>query len=188
MPDLSMPPLRPEYLPIREAGGFLSSTRAWLRYRRQWTLLEDWHYRLPNGIDIILPAGFSADGASAPRLFWGLMPPAGPLLLPSLIHDFAYRYDYLWTPDGIGGYCKYSENAGRAHWDRLFHETGLQLVGRNLFTLPAGSVMRLLGGHAWRRWRRTLSEEIRPGAQPVQHPPADHATDAPRETGAAEVA
>ena len=161
-----MPQLQPSCMPIASSCGFWNATLAWMRHKRQWQLTEDWHCMLPDGTPIVIPRGFVSDGASAPRLFWPLMPPAGPLLAPSLIHDFAYRYDYLWTHDGNGGYLKHREGAGRDYWDRLFHELGIELVGRNLFTLPAHRVMRLLGRKAWRDKRGRTYPELRPGPRP----------------------
>lgn len=168
MPDspipVVMPRLQPQYLPIREAGGFWAGTRAWMRSRRQWQLAEDWHYQLPDRTPVVIPAGFVTDGASAPRPFWPFMPPVGPLLIPSLIHDFAYCYDYLWTTDGANSYRKHREGAGRDYWDSLFHEIGLRLVGRNLFTAPAYQVIRFTGRKAWRDKRRQHCPELRPGS------------------------
>lgn len=160
---IGMPILRPIYMPIRESGGFWVATCHWMTTRRKWQLVEDWEVVLPEGNRIVLPAGFISDGATAPRIFWPFMPPAGPLLLPSLIHDFAYRYGYLWELDGKGGYRKIGQTEKRAHWDRLFHRLGLMIVGRNLLTAPAGTVMWMFGWYGWCKARRRPQKELPPG-------------------------
>jgi hypothetical protein len=43
---------------------------------------------LKDGTEIILPADFELDGASIPRIFWGILSPVGLLLIPGLIHDY----------------------------------------------------------------------------------------------------
>ncbi len=160
---MDMPRLQPVDMALAEISGFWRRTAAWMWRRRLWMLSDDWHHRLPDGTEIVIPRGFISDGASAPRLLWAFMPPAGPLLIPSLIHDFAYRYDYLWQPDGQGGFRRYREGAGWPYWDHLFGQLCIQQAGRMLMTVPAERVMNLLGRLAWRRHRRHHYPELRPG-------------------------
>ena len=171
MPE-AMPPLVPVSLPVVRQPGFWRCTFAWLSTHRRWRLEQDWTYTLPDGTSIVLPAGFVTDGASAPRLLWPLIPPSGPLLVPSLVHDFAYRHGYLPSPDGNGGLRRLHEGAPRRHWDWLFHELARIEAGHNLFTLLAGPVMRLFGWHAWRRHRH----QRRPGTSD-QAPPHDQGSE-----------
>ena len=75
----------------------------WITSIRKWKLTEDWEFKLPYDEPvIIIPKGFVFDGASIPRPLWGILSPTGLLLIPGLIHDFAYRYDYLWALDSEG--------------------------------------------------------------------------------------
>lgn len=55
--------------------------------------------------EIEVPAGFITDGASVPRIFWGVLSPFGDYFGAALIHDFLYsphnrRFDRA-TCDGI---------------------------------------------------------------------------------------
>lgn len=160
--SFEMPKLQPVLMPVRNVQGYWGRTRAWMTQKRQWELLEDWLFTLPDGTEIIIPKGFHTDGASAPRLFWPLMPPVGPLLIPSLVHDFAYRYDYLWVRNSDGRCHKAHQGKGRAHWDQMFHELCIAMVGNMLFSTPSGLVMRLFGGIAWQRNRRKRARELYP--------------------------
>ena len=88
--------------------------------RPKFRLLEDYHVTLPEGDVVILPKGFVSDGGSVPHLAFllaipfaipfGLVPalivsvlailafminPVGVMLVPFLVHDFAYRYKVL---------------------------------------------------------------------------------------------
>jgi hypothetical protein len=42
---------------------------------------------------VIVPRGFLSDGASVPRLFWGIFSPFGNPFRAALIHDFLYSKD-----------------------------------------------------------------------------------------------
>jgi len=65
---------------------------------------------------ITVPAGFKFDGASAPRVFWGIIPPFKQTKKAACIHD--------WL-------CKNAKNASdRKAADKLFH-TMLQEAGLN---------------------------------------------------------
>ena len=94
---LKMPELKP--VPIAtEKHGFT----VWLHSVRTWELTENWKYTLPvsctggKGVKIVIPKGFVFDGASIPRPFWAILHPSGLLLIPALVHDFAYRCGFLW--------------------------------------------------------------------------------------------
>ncbi len=42
-----------------------------------------------------------------------ILSPTGVLFIPGLIHDFAYRYDYLWAVNSKGEPVKYKTNPGQ---------------------------------------------------------------------------
>lgn len=94
---LEMPVLEP--LPIATEKHGLT---VWMHSVRRWTLEKDWEYPLPKSgaedktVTIVIPKGFQFDGASIPRPFWGILHPSGLLLIPALVHDFAYRCGFLW--------------------------------------------------------------------------------------------
>ena len=45
------------------------------------------------GGTVKIPAGFLSDGASIPRVFWGIFSPFGEYLKAALVHDFLYSKD-----------------------------------------------------------------------------------------------
>lgn len=63
-----------------------------LKYKTKagkYQVIEDWEYDLV-GEDILkIPAGFTTNGASVPRLFWGLLSPFNPKYIEeATIHDY----------------------------------------------------------------------------------------------------
>ena len=101
--------------------------------RRLWIIIEDWYFRLPKGTTIIIPTGFTFDGASIPRCLWAFLSPTGLLFRASIIHDFACDYGYLWkimdshedwTHDLK--YCYYGAGKEQKFWDKLFLFTSLE--------------------------------------------------------------
>ena len=92
-----MPELKPVPIATKNHG-----FTVWLHSVRTWELTEDWKYRLPTsctggkGVKIVIPKGFVFDGASVPRPLWAILHPSGLLLIPALVHDFAYRCGFLW--------------------------------------------------------------------------------------------
>lgn len=87
------------------------------------------------GMRICVPAGFASDGASVPRLLWGLLSPCiDPVtLVPSVIHDFIYQMKIgarsvadMWYAEALVG-------AGYPEWKACLTFFGLKLLG-------------------WRRW------------------------------------
>lgn len=91
---------------------------------RNWELAKAWKYKMNNGTTIVIPAKFVFDGASIPKPLWGILSHAGLLLIPGLIHDYAYRHDQLWKLDENGNVVEHLKGAGRKVWDDLFEEIG----------------------------------------------------------------
>ena len=55
-----------------------------------WTLHEAFSYDSSLGT-ITVPAGFTTDFASVPRLFWNVLPPFGRYGKAAIVHDYLYR-------------------------------------------------------------------------------------------------
>ena len=52
----------------------------------RFIVLEDFKYK-----DIVVPKGFTSDGASIPRIFWSFYPPNRTDYLPAaILHDYLY--------------------------------------------------------------------------------------------------
>ena len=135
----------------------------WITSIRKWELIEDWKHKLPDDEPVIvIPRGFVFDGASIPRPLWGLLSPTGLLLIPGLIHDFAYRYDYLWALDSEGSVYKYKEGSGQATWDSLFRRVGVDVNGIALIDTLAWFALATFGRWAWMSNRKRGEREIKP--------------------------
>lgn len=164
---MDMPKLQPIPIPTKNAAVPVRMWR-WLTSIRQWRLLEDWCYTLPNSdIVIVIPKGFVFDGASIPKPLWFLLSPTGLLLIPGLVHDFAYRYDYLWAFDHQGRTFRYSRNAGQKHWDKLFKTIALDVNGMSVIDYLAYVALSGFGWIAWRGNRKRQDFELIPESPKV---------------------
>ena len=172
---MEMPKLIPIPIKTRDLRLWVRIWR-WITSIRKWELVDDWEYKLPGDEPVIvIPKGFVFDGASIPRPLWGVLAPTGLLLIPGLIHDFAYRYDYLWALDTEDQAYKYKENAGQQTWDSLFRRVGIQVNGIALIDTLAWAALALLGWWSWMSNRKRNAPEIRPNKpiQPTVDTPAD---------------
>jgi hypothetical protein len=52
---------------------------------RHWIVEQDWRTKF-----CTVKAGFVSNGASVPRIFWWLEPPAGRLFEAAVLHDYMY--------------------------------------------------------------------------------------------------
>ena len=149
-----MPKLRP--LPIRTKNQkhWLLRVMVWIFEIRKWELLEDWHYRLDDDVIIVVPKEFEFDGASIPRPLWALLSPVGLLMVPGLIHDYAYQHDMLLQLDANGDKIPYKEGRGRDYWDELFFKVSIEVNGLPVMSLLAWFALFIGGWVAWNRYRR----------------------------------
>ena len=154
MKELSMPVLKPITIPTKKAT-YLVALWRWLTSIRRWELQADWYWYFDtDNIEVIVPAGYIFDGASIPRIFWFVLSPTGLLLIPGLIHDYAYEHDYILTSAGD----KYRENAGRFYWDRVFRDTAIKINGFHIINYMAWFALVLGGWAAWWSHRRRGNE------------------------------
>jgi hypothetical protein len=159
---MDMPKLIPVPIETKNKSIIIRIWR-WITAIRKWELTEDWECVLPGDEPkIVIPKGFVFDGASIPRPLWGLLSPTGLLLIPGLVHDFGYRYDYLWALDSEGHVYKYKEKSGQWVWDSMFRKVGLEVNGMALIDTLAWLALALLGWRAWRSNRKRNAPEIFP--------------------------
>lgn len=159
---MSMPSIRP--LRIKTKGETLPiKLFRWITSIREWELLENWHY-VYQGHEYVIPKGFVFDGASIPRLLWVFLSPTGLLLIPGLIHDYGYRYQYLWEvdKDSPTGYKKSLEMRNHKEWDKLFHEVSKEVNEMAIISGLAYVALWVFGGFAWASNRRKSAEELYP--------------------------
>lgn len=164
---MGMPKLIPVPIKTRHEQIWIRIWR-WITSIRKWELIEDWEYKLSDDEPVIvIPKGFIFDGASIPRPLWGLLSPTGLLLIPGLIHDFAYRYDYLWALDPAGSVYKYKQNSGQWFWDSMFRRVGLAVNGIAFIDTLAWFFLAVFGWWAWMSNRKRNEPELEPN-KPVK--------------------
>lgn len=141
-----MPILRP--IPIDTKGkSILGKIKAWLFVPRKWEVAKDYFlYVQYLHIDLKIPAGFIFDGASVPRVFWLFLHPLGILLIPSLFHDYAYRYKCLASRNAEGIYKK-----DRMFFDEMFLKISYQVNGIYTPDFIAWYLLRLFGWWSYRQ-------------------------------------
>ena len=151
MPKLQPIPIRTKEVP------FPVALARWIFTIRRWTLLEDWSFVLPEGREghkMVIPAGFQCDGASIPRIFWMVLSPTGLLLIPALLHDYAYKHRYLWEELSDGSRRKFGEGNGRLDWDTLFRDVAIHVNGFVLINYIAWLALVAFGWMGWRSFRK----------------------------------
>lgn len=106
---------------------------------RVFSLLRDFRYYSPKHGVITVPKGFKTDGASVPRVFWGLFDPFGPWFPAALVHDFLYSR----VSDAFGDF-------NRAIADRVFldamTDAGVDSLRRRIIYMA----VRVGGGLAYK--------------------------------------
>jgi hypothetical protein len=147
-----MPVLRPIPIKTKDKHFFIRIFR-WITSIRKWKLEEDWYYTLPDGKEIMIPEGFNFDGASVPRPLWGILSPVGLLLIPGLVHDYAYKYKELICIEK-GKRSAYMRGSKRTKWDNLFKRIAVDVNGFALINRVAWLFLILFGWHAWNKQRK----------------------------------
>jgi hypothetical protein len=150
-------------IPIQTKGrGFFGRVWALLTVVRQWELAENYYHELPCGRVVVIPKGFVFDGASIPKPLWFILSPVGLLLIGGLIHDFAYRYSYLWIKNKDGNIEKWVYATDRISYDLLFLDVNLQVNGMILVDHLASFLLAMFGWIAWNKNRKLNAPDIVP--------------------------
>lgn len=120
------------------------------------------------GLRITIVRGFEFDGASIPRIFWLVLSPTGLLLIPGLLHDFAYKENSMMcSVPSMGGtmiVVPFMAGAGRKHWDRMFRDEAKYINGLSVVSYVAWIALRLFGWIAWNKHRKNdevCDEQVR---------------------------
>lgn len=148
-PSLEMPHLIPIVIPTKNLPSELHRMVALVTTVRHWKLAKAWKYKMNNGTILALPADFEFDGASIPKPLWGILSPTGLLLIPGLIHDYAYRHGQLWKFDENGKVVEHLKGEGKKVWDDLFEEIGNEVNNFKVINWIAKIAVRLCGDCAW---------------------------------------
>ena len=93
--------------------------------------LEDYWFNFKDKT-IRIPAGYRSDGASVPRIFWGLLsPPIDPITLePSVAHDFLYDIKIAPRREIDYWYIMELSNNGYPDWKCILTLIGIRAGGR----------------------------------------------------------
>ncbi len=156
-----MPVLKPIPIPTRKQPSFIHKIAVFIFEVRKWELVEHWHYTYNSSgekIELVIPKGFIFDGASIPRPFWAILNPIGLLLIPGLLHDYAYKYQQLWQVSD-GHVIAYKEAADKKVWDKLFKDVGKEVNGFFLVNAIAWAAVFFGGQEAWDGHRKAGLKE-----------------------------
>lgn len=88
-------------------------------------------------------------------------------MIPGLIHDYGYRYNYLWRVYRLRGVIISSHRMGlsdgQAYFDRVFLDTSLNTNGLKVVSYLSWFMLKIFGRFAWRSNRLKDSKELFPG-------------------------
>jgi hypothetical protein len=147
----SMPIMSPLPIPTKEKG-FMGAIWVWIVTTRKWKIEEDWNYEM-EGIKYRVPRGFVFDGASVPKYFRSWLSPMGVLLIPGLVHDYAYKQAGMLLDTSILVPLKQVEA------DTIFREVAIEVNGFKIINYIAYYALRLGGWWAWKGHRN--AEKLR---------------------------
>ena len=157
---MKMPKLQPFAIKTQKFS-FYSKLWRLLFKKRQWQLIEDWHYTLPNKRIVIIPKGFIFDGSSYPAIVWLFFSPTGLLLIPVILHDFCFEYNYLWAKQDDKIF-KFKEGYGFLKWSTLIRKVGIE---RNELLLIDYFIWVLCMAFGWVNWL-TFKRKTKPTLLP----------------------
>ena len=159
---MNMPKLTPIPSQIKDKHPLLR-VFTWICFRRRWEILEDWEFQLPHGEPcIVIPQGFVFDGVSIPKPLHWFLSPTGVLFIPGLVHDFSYRYGYLWAYGKDGKVYKYQEGANRHVWDSTFQRLGVELNEMHVLNAFSRFILLSFGWKSWKDNRKKPFHELKP--------------------------
>ena len=151
-----MPKLQPIAIPT--AGKcFWGAIWMWLIGTRNWTVAEDWVFRM-EGDWYVIPAGFTFDGASIPKFLHTWLSPTGVLLMGGLVHDFAYKYETLLKNTKTKK--KTIGNITQKKADLIFRDINIEQNGFHLLNKLAYWALRIGGFVAWNKHRKVNAKIV----------------------------
>ncbi len=115
-----------------------------------FVIVIDWKPELPSGTKVLIPAEFQFDGASIPFFLRPFASSFGPLLRAAIIHDYAYKYNYLLDP--MGHIIFY--NRGQKFFDDLFRDVAHITSNVPWLADAAWLALRGFGKVAWDKHRQ----------------------------------
>lgn len=118
---------------------------------RKWEVIENWHYKLNDEVELIIPKGFHYNGTSIPRYYWLILNPTGFLLVPAILYECGCQYGQIWQVGQDGSAIPYGIDEEPEFWHRLFKSVGKNIMGRCLIITLAliGVPRNIIGKDAW---------------------------------------
>ena len=149
-----MPILRP--IPIKtKNAGYFNKYKNWIFGTRNWMIMEDWRFQIGKDRWVLIHKEFIFNGASIPKIFWSILSPTGILLIPALVHDFAYTYGYIWIIDEHDEVVKFGADKERKYWDELFKKTAIRVNGFKGVNNISWWMLKAFG---WIAWNKSVKE------------------------------
>jgi hypothetical protein len=115
----------------------------------EWKLEEDYAYH-DGDTTITVPAGFTFDLSSVPRVFWWAIAPFELSITAPLLHDYLYRYGGDPPAGSIEPPRTYTRKETDQLFSRIMEQEGVAPWRRKV----AYGAVRLFGGRAWRSDQR----------------------------------
>ena len=162
LPTEGMPALKPIPIPTKNQKTPIHKLVVFITEVRRWEVVENWHYKLTDDVELVIPKGFRFDGASIPRPFWAILSPTGLLLISGLLHDYGYMYDQLWQVGPRSVAIPYQKGAGKDFWDNLFKDVGKEVNGFFLINAIAWLAVAVGGSETWNKHRSAGLEPDKP--------------------------
>jgi len=155
---MNMPILQPIAIKTRDLSWY-KAIFVWIKTIRKWRVMEDYDYTLKDGTVVRILSRFVFDGASIPKIFWAFLSPTGLLLIPGLLHDYAYKMNFIWSLtdteyEGKKDLIPYKINAGQKYWDQMFRDEAIRVNGFKWINYCAWIALRMFGWVAWNKHRR----------------------------------
>lgn len=157
---MKMPKLQPFAIKTKKFPFYSKLWRLLFR-KRQWQLLEDWHYVLPNRRLVVIPKGFVFDGSSYPSIVWLFFSPTGLLLIPVILHDFCFEYNYLWAKQDDRVF-KFKTESGFLYWSKLIRNIGIERNELLVIDYLMWFICICFGWINWLTFQRKKSSELFP--------------------------
>lgn len=148
---------------VTQLGIVYSSHASMTLGKDHWIVKKEFRYYVDGDKNkvVIVPRGFLTDGASVPRLFWGIIPPWGKYGQAVVLHDYLCE---------IGGYWNYGvwETIQRKDADLIFksalEELGVKSPTRWLMYAAVSLYTKLAKfrkTNTRHKTKRVLEEELR---------------------------
>ena len=150
---IKMPSFSPLRIPTRGLTWVKKLKHAFSR--RIWVIDKDYTLYLPwLNNTILIPKGFTFDGASVPRVFWPILDPVGILLIGSIFHDFGYIYGHLLDVE----HKKIFDKQPRSFFDRQIRSINTYVNGKFFLNDTAWFILRLFGWIVWSGYRKKTTD------------------------------